>query len=129
VPVNSVRNFGIGTNSTDIVLEPASYVPVCFENRPVTDPSNSFSPTSPTSLPMVKANRCSVSIGSARAPPGTSENASNSQHRAIQRCCAAETSRPDVFGTAIESSRPRVGFAALHSNLSKTFHAWRLSMA
>jgi hypothetical protein len=65
---------------------------------------------------MVKPNRCSVSIGSARALPGTSENASSSQHPAVQRRCAAETSRPDVFGIAIEASRPRVGFAALHSN-------------
>jgi len=71
---------------------------------------------------MVKPNRCSVSIGSARAQPGTSENASNSQDPAVRRRCATETSRPDVFGTAIEASRPRVGFAALHSNRSTAFH-------
>ena len=69
-PVNSVRRFAIGTNSTDIVLAVAAYVPFCFANRPVTDPSSSLSPTSPTSLPMVKPNRCSVSMLAQRAPVG-----------------------------------------------------------
>src|ERR1700733_15751515 len=75
--VNSVRRFVNGTNSADIVLEVASYVPACFANRPVTDPSNSRSPTSPTSLPMVKQNRCSVSIGSVWPAVGMSATTNN----------------------------------------------------
>src|SRR5262245_31444758 len=45
------------------------YEPAPFPVRGVVSLSTSFSPFSPMSLPMVKPNRCSVSISSARTGP------------------------------------------------------------
>src|SRR5277367_622784 len=104
--VNSVRRFGRGTNSADNVLVSAAYVPVRLAKRPVADPSISRSPTSPTSLPMVKANRCSVSMVSLRAPAGANARASHRQDRAKRMRLAAEASPIGSAAVARRSLNP-----------------------
>jgi len=53
------------------------YLPARLPNRAVVPPSNSRSPSDPTSLPVVKPNRCSVSISSAHAAAINCASANN----------------------------------------------------
>src|SRR5262245_32462218 len=68
----STRKFLTGTNSSSNSWPTARYLPLSLAKRPVVSLWNSRSPTVPTSVPIMNANRCSVSMPSAQTQVGSS---------------------------------------------------------
>jgi len=98
-PRNVVGNDGTGNLGSKIgdrhelrghraFGRPVQSVPLCESARDGT--SSSLSPTSPTSLPMVKPNRCSVSMVPQRAPVGSIASASSRQDSAARLAALAK---------------------------------------